>query len=170
MDIMRLKNRALAKAAAKYPLLAKQLINSYEPVESTGVPWSPVKKLLKDSKVAIVTTAGIHHRHQEPFDMNDPEGDPTFRAINIWHSEDLMITHDYYDHSDADMDMNIVFPRERLKEFELEGIIGRVSDTHYSFMGHIDGRHIDALVNIQAPEVAKRLINDNVDIVLLTPG
>jgi D-proline reductase (dithiol) PrdB len=170
MDIMRLKNRALAKAAAKYPFLAKRLIDSYEPVESIDVPWSPVRKLLKESKIAIVTTAGIHHRYQKPFDMTDPEGDPTFRGINIWQPEDLMITHDYYDHSDADMDMNIVFPQERLKEFELEGIVGRVSDTHYSFMGHIDGRHIDTLVNIQAPEVAKRLKADNVDIVLLTPG
>jgi D-proline reductase (dithiol) PrdB len=37
-------------------------------------------------------------------------------------------------------------------------------------MGHIDGRHIDTLIEEQVPEIAKRLKADNVDVVLLTPG
>jgi D-proline reductase (dithiol) PrdB len=103
--------------------------------------------------------------------MNDPDGDPTFREIDIQRPlYDLMITHDYYDHADADRDINIVFPIERLREFETEGIIGRVADTHYSFMGHIDGRHIKTLINEYAPEVAQRVKADNVDVVLFTPG
>jgi D-proline reductase (dithiol) PrdB len=67
-------------------------------------------------------------------------------------------------------DMNIVFPVERLREFEKEGIIGRLADIHYGFMGHIVGTHIDTLITVTAPDVAERLKTDDVDIVLLTPG
>ena len=81
-----------------------------------------------------------------------------------------MITHDYYDHADADRDMNIVFPIERLREFEKEGFVGRVADHHFGFMGHITGRHIPTLLNEKAPELARRLKKGEVDIVLLTPG
>ena len=81
-----------------------------------------------------------------------------------------MITHDYYDHSDADRDINIVFPIQRLQEFEKEGVIGRMANIHYSFMGHITDRHILTLISSTAPEVARRLMEDNVDAVLLTPG
>lgn len=171
MNLMRLKNRALAKLTTLFPACAKPFIDSYRPRESEHIPWSPVTKLLKDTKVAIVTTAGVHHADQEPFDMNDPHGDPHFREIDIRRPlSSLMITHDYYDHSDADRDINIVFPIERLREFKSYGIIGRVADIHYGFMGHIDGQHIEKLIKETAPEVARRLKADNVDVVLLTPG
>jgi D-proline reductase (dithiol) PrdB len=171
MELTRLKNRTVAKIISKFPTVAGEYIDSYKPREFNDVPWTPVTKLLSDSKVAIVTTAGVHHKGQKPFNMNDPDGDPTFREIDIQRPlYDLMITHDYYDHADADRDINIVFPIERLREFETEGIIGRVADTHYSFMGHIDGRHIKTLINEYAPEVAQRVKADNVDVVLFTPG
>ena len=81
-----------------------------------------------------------------------------------------MITHDYYDHTDAEKDLNIVFPIERLREFASEGIISKAADTHYSFMGHIMGPHIYTLMEVNAPEVAARLKKQKVDYVLLTPG
>jgi D-proline reductase (dithiol) PrdB len=121
--------------------------------------------------VVLVTTAGVHHRDQKPFDMDDPDGDPTFRVIDVSRPiNDLMITHDYYDHSDADRDINIVFPIQRVQELKSEGIIGDIATTHYGFMGHIVGRHIQTLLNQNAPEVAQRLKRDNVDAVLLIPG
>lgn len=171
MKLTRLKNRTVAKLVTKFPSFVGSSLDSYMPRKFKDVPWTPVIKPLSDSMVAIVTTAGVHHKGQKPFNMNDPDGDPSFRGIDVRKPiSDLMITHDYYDHSDAEKDINIVFPVERLKEFESEGIIGRVADTHYSFMGHIDGRYIDTLINEYAPDVARRLKADNVDVVLLTPG
>jgi D-proline reductase (dithiol) PrdB len=171
MNLRRLKNRVIAKLAAVYPALSRKLIDSYTPRELTDIPWTPVKKLLSVSKVAIVTTAGVHYIGDSPFNMDDPDGDPSFRTIdNSKPVSSLMITHDYYDHADADRDINIVFPLERLKEFEEEGLIGEVADKHYGFMGHIDKGHIDTLITSQAPEVARRLKNNNVDAVILTPG
>jgi len=81
-----------------------------------------------------------------------------------------MITHDFYGHSDAAKDINIVFPLERLKEFEDDGFIGRVAKRHYSFMGHIDGLYIHELINKHAKNLAARLKADKIDVVLLTPG
>ncbi|MFC1814925.1 glycine/sarcosine/betaine reductase selenoprotein B family protein [Thermodesulfobacteriota bacterium] len=167
----RLKNRFIAKMATRFPSLAKQLIDSFTPWESQDIPWTPVVKPLNKSRVVMITTAGVHHKSQTPFDMFDPDGDPTYREIDSTKPlSDLMITHDYYDHTDADKDINIVFPLDRLKEFEKEGYLGSVANFHYSFMGHIDGDHIPTLIKISAPEIGKKLKTDGTDIVLLTPG
>ena len=171
MSLWRLKNRLIAKLTTRFPFLGKRFTEAFSPVETEGIPWVPVSKPLAVSKVAMVTTAGVHHRDQPPFDMNDRDGDPSFRAIDVSRPvSDLMITHDYYDHGDADKDINIVFPIQRLRELESEGIIGEIAGTHYGFMGHILGAHVQTLVNRSAPEVARRLKNDGVDVVLLTPG
>ncbi|HYA87862.1 MAG TPA: glycine/sarcosine/betaine reductase selenoprotein B family protein [Nitrospirota bacterium] len=171
MSFRRLKNQFIAKVIARFPSLAERLTASYEPWKSVDIPWTPVTKALATSTVALVTTAGVHHREQKPFDMKDHEGDPSFRVIDYRKPLlSLMITHDYYDHSDADRDINIVFPLERLREFEQEGRIGHVADLHYGFMGHITGRNIPTLIHKSASEVARSLKKAGVDVVLLTPG
>ena len=171
INLLRLKNQVIARISSYVPSLSKRFINSYTPLESTDIPWTSITKMLSESKIAVVTTAGVHHKNQTPFDMNDRDGDPTFRVLDSTRPvSDLMITHDYYDHSDADKDINIVFPIDRLREFEAEGIIAKVADTHYGFMGHIDGGHINLLINKHAPEVAQMLKRDNIDCVLLIPG
>lgn len=167
----RLKNILIAKVLTRFPSLAKRLVDAYQPWESEDIPWTPVTKPLKESVLALVTTAGVHEKSQEPFDMKDPNGDPSVRMIdNRLSLGDLMITHDYYDHADADKDMNIVFPLDRIREMVARGQIGGLARTHYGFMGHIDGPHIVSLLNRSAPQVVSRLKEDGVDLVLLTPG
>jgi len=167
----RLINKIVAKIITRFPSLSRKFTASYEPWKSLDIPWTPVATALENSKISVVTTAGLHHKDQEPFDMKDRNGDPSYRVIDITRPlSSMMITHDYYDHSDADRDINIVFPVERLKEFEIEGLIGQIADYHYGFMGHITGKHILTLISKSAPEVAARLKKDNVNIVLLTPG
>lgn len=154
----RLKNKLLAKLTTRVPFLAKRFVASYSAVETEGIPWTPPGKPLDRSTVALVTTAGVHHRDDPPFDMTDPNGDPTYRIIDAARPVKILtITHDYYDHADADKDINIVFPLERLQEFEREGLIGRAAERHYGFMGHIVGRRIDELIGRTAPEAARRL-------------
>ena len=171
MSFRRFKNRFIAKVITRFPSLAERFTASYEPWKSTDIPWTPVTKALASSTIALVTTAGVHHRDQEPFDMKDRDGDPSFRVIDFRKPlSSLMITHDYYDHADADRDINIVFPLTRLREFEQERRIGQVADLHYGFMGHIIGRHIPTLMYKTAPEVARSLQKAHVEIVLLTPG
>jgi D-proline reductase (dithiol) PrdB len=171
LSLSRFKNQTIAKVTSRFPSLGKRVSEAFSPLEMEGVPWTPLGKSLPECKVALVTTAGVHHRDQPPFDMHDREGDPSFRVIDAFRPvSDLMITHDYYDHSDADQDINIVFPVERLKELEREGVIGQAARFHYAFMGHIVGRHIKTLVNESAADVTGKLKAEAIDIVLLTPG
>ena len=81
-----------------------------------------------------------------------------------------MITHDYYDHADADRDLNVVLPVERLRELTAAGEIGGLAPRAYAFMGHITGPHLETLKRSTAPEVAARLRAARVDAVLLAPG
>ena len=171
MSLARLKNRAIAKAITAFPSLSRRLVDSFRPWESEDIPWTPAGTPLESASVAVVTTAGVHHKDQRPFDMKDSNGDPSFRVIDTTRPlSDLMITHDYYDHSDADRDINIVLPIDRLREMALEGRIGRLLDRHYSFMGHIDGPYISTLMEDTGVQVARLVKNDGADVVLLTPG
>jgi D-proline reductase (dithiol) PrdB len=168
----RIKNRLIAKVITRFPHLAQRFITAYVPWESgEAIPWAPPGKSLSNCKLAVVTTSGVHHRRQEPFDMQDSDGDPSFRAISgATIASDFRITHDYYDHSDAEKDLNILLPIDRLQELQQEGVIGTLAATHYSFMGHIDGRHIVTLISQTAKQVAEKLKRDAVDVVLLTPA
>jgi len=171
MSMKALKDRLLARLFTQFPSLVERWAKSQNFVINSDTPWAPLSKELKDCRVALVTTAGVHLRSQPPYDMEDGEGDPTFREIPSWaRLEDLMITHNYYDHRDADQDINVVFPIERLKGLEAIREIGQVAPRHFSFMGHILGRHIETLVNWTGPEVARMLKADGVDAVFLTPA
>ncbi|HEY4707791.1 MAG TPA: glycine/sarcosine/betaine reductase selenoprotein B family protein [Thermodesulfobacteriota bacterium] len=167
----KLKNILLAKLVTRFPKLLDRFVEKTPPIRVEGIPWAPLKKPIKDCRVALVTTAGVHLKTQKPFDMSDPLGDPSYRELpSDTPGELYAITHDYYDHTDADRDLNIVFPIDRLKELVKEGLIGSLAENNYGFMGHIDGRHIETLVKKIAPEVAGRLKAQSIDAVLLTPG
>lgn len=171
VPLNRVIHQGLARLAARWPALSDKLVASFTPMESTTIPWCPVEKPLERSKIALVTTAGIHHGNQQAFDMMDAMGDPSFRIIDPETiAEDYRVTHDYYDHRDADRDLNIVFPITRLKEMLAERCVGAVSEMHFSFMGHITGHHVGTLVSRTAPQVARMLKDMKVDAVLLTPA
>jgi D-proline reductase (dithiol) PrdB len=171
MSIKVLKDRIVAKLFTRFPGLLELWAKSREFVINVETPWALFSKDLSESRVALVTTAGVHLRTQPPYDMVDKEGDPSFREIPSHTSPaDLMITHNYYDHKDADQDINVVLPMERLKELEIEGVIAGIAPKHFSFMGHILGHHIETLINRTGPEVAKMLKADGVDAVFMTPA
>ncbi len=170
-NFSRFKNRLLAKALTRFPILARMMAAKVKPLEFDTIPWAPLRGPLKEMKVALITTAGVHLVDDKPFDMNDKTGDPTFRVVpSSTPAENLAITHDYYNHKDADTDINIVFPIHRLAEFASEGRIGAVAERHFGFMGHIEENHLDQFINEQIPAVTAMLKEDGVDVVLITPG
>jgi len=171
ISVSRLKNRLIALVINRFPRASDLLVASYSPWESQDVPWTPAAKPLSNSVVALVTTAGIHHAQQQPFDMKDPDGDPTYRILDPETiGTDYRITHDYYDHRDAEKDINIVFPVDRLKQMKNAGFIGGLSKRYFGFMGHITGAHIMDLIENRSRRVAEMLLEDGTDAVLLTPG
>jgi len=134
-------------------------------------PLAPPPGHLSDARVAVVTAAGVHLRSQEPFDMENPEGDASFRVLPPDADVgELVITHDYYDHRAADQDINCVYPIERMKELADRGELGSLAPRHVGMMGHIYGAQRERLIRQSAPEIAALLREDRVDAVLATPG
>ena len=166
-----LPNTLVVQAFKHLPWLASRWAKSHQFVEGREIPWTPMRKAVAESTIALVTTAGVHLKSQEPFDMEDPDGDPSFRAIAMdTPRADLTITHKYYDHSAADRDINVVLPLDRMRELLTEKRVGGIAPFGYSFMGHIHGRHLSRLIAESAPEVARHLKSDGVDAVVLTPA
>lgn len=164
-------NAVLVQLFKHVPLLAARWARKHRFVEGREIPWTPVRKPATESVIALVTTAGVHLKSQEPFEMDDPDGDPSFRAIPVDVARaDLTITHKYYDHTAADRDINVVLPLDRLRELLTEKRIGGIGPFSYGFMGHIDGPHLKTLMEKTAPEVARQLNADRIDAVILTPA
>ena len=130
------------------------------------IPYTPRFRELNQSVFALVTTAGVHLRDQEPFNVN---GDNSWRLIpGDVQVNQLMVTHEHYDHTDAEQDINCVFPIDHLRELAAKGIIGGVSDKHLGFMGY--SQNLRDLYERAAPEMAKIIMRSKADAVLLTAG
>ncbi|MCZ6535899.1 MAG: glycine/sarcosine/betaine reductase selenoprotein B family protein [Dehalococcoidia bacterium] len=129
--------------------------------------WTPFTKPLSQATVAVLTTGGFYEPDQEPYDIKNPDGDWTFRPIHkSTPTSSLLVTHPAYDIEGPRQDPNCVFPLDPLKEMEAEGVIGKMADTNYSFMGFI--RRPDLLVSDTATQVAQLLKGDGVDAAVLT--
>jgi D-proline reductase (dithiol) PrdB len=137
------------------------------------VDWHPgacLEKLLREARVAVVTTAAYFRPDQPPFDTSIRGGDYSYRVIPL--DTDLSILRiahksDAFDIRGIASDKNLALPLDRLKSLAEKGVIGSVAPRHFSFMGSIaaPGR----LIANTAPEVARMLLEDAVDAVLLTP-
>ncbi|MFQ5743655.1 MAG: glycine/sarcosine/betaine reductase selenoprotein B family protein [Acidobacteriota bacterium] len=134
------------------------------------VPWAPLGKPLHECRLALVSSAGLVLPDQAPFDESIKGGDPSFRQIpSDVDVSTLIDTHrsESYDHSGLHRDPNLAFPIDRVRELAEEGRIGSVNGRHLSCMGSITapGR----LVRETAPEAARWLAEDGVDVALLVP-
>ncbi|SNB45406.1 Glycine/sarcosine/betaine reductase selenoprotein B (GRDB) [Geobacter sp. DSM 9736] len=164
------RNVVMARIFTAFPSLAARWGQRLQ-MNTSLVPWAEPGKPLREAVVALVTTGGVHLKSQKPFDMSDSNGDASFREIPVsTPREALTITHDYYDHRDADTDVNLVLPVERLQELVERGVVGALHPVAYAFMGHIDDPHLNTLVRISGPEVAGKLADAKVDYVLLVPA
>lgn len=134
-------------------------------IRFTSSPWTPFTTALSQATVALITTAGVYVEGQEPFDT---DGDPSFRALPKGTPRDhYRVAHTHYDTSAVNEDVNSVYPIDRLRELEAEGIIGKLAQECYGFMGYIPGTFVDRLVREGAPEAARRLKDAAVDAALI---
>ena len=142
---------------------------NYVHIENDYVPWTPLKKPLSQSKFALVTMGGLHLPSQEPFIDVESRGDYTFRELpRTLRTGDYLIAHTHYNHEWALQDINCLLPLEVFSNLEEEGIIGEVTETHYSFMG--SNPDPLPLIADTAPEVAQRMRGRGVDVCVLSPA
>jgi len=137
------------------------------------VDWHPgarLRKPLGEACVAVVTTAAFFRPDQPPFDTSIRGGDYSYRVIPVdTELSTLGMAHksDAFDSRGVVSDKNLALPLGRLKSLAARGVVGSIAPHHFSFMGSITapGRLMDKT----APEVARMLLEDAVDAVLLTP-
>ncbi len=131
------------------------------------VPFTPFEKDLATATVALVSATGVYAPGQEPFPPEDP-GDITYRVIDgTTETSSLKIAHHHYDHSDADVDPNIVFPLDSLRELAAEGVIAAVNDKHYAY-GFTT--RLKELYEKTFPEIADKVERSKTKLVVLTAG
>ncbi|MBI2918199.1 MAG: hypothetical protein HYY01_09405 [Chloroflexi bacterium] len=131
-------------------------------------PWTPFSKQLKECTVVLVSSAGVHPQTQQPFESL-PRGEVVFYEMpTTLPQSELAISHRSYDHSDADRDINCVFPYERLLDLARAGTIKGLAPTAYTFMGRIPNAH--AVEKALAPQIASKIRQAGPDLVLLTGG
>jgi D-proline reductase (dithiol) PrdB len=130
-------------------------------------PFVYPRKPLDECRLALVTTSGVHLPEDMRFDIDDPLGDCSYREIPGSAGE-LTWTHAYHAPDRGGTDLDSVFPLWTLRELEAEGSLGELNHRHFSFMGAIHDSV--PLVEKTAPEVARKLVEDRVDAVLLTPS
>lgn len=129
--------------------------------EST--PWAAAAPL-KESRVAIISTAGLQRRGDETF----TNGAADYRVLpRETSSSEIYMSHvsTNFDRSGFQQDINVLFPIDRLKELAAEGAVGSVADFHYSFMGAT----APELMESSAHELAGLLQRDGVNAVVLCP-
>lgn len=129
------------------------------------VPYTPFLGEVTKSRICLVSTAGVHLKTEEPFNL---DGDATFRVIPAEVSpRELAIAHAHYDHSDADADINCVFPIQRLRQMADEGKIGSLTGRHFS-MGY--SQAFKEIREVAVPAIVAEVTREKADIALLTGG
>ena len=139
--------------------LAGKHLPRFDPPAYSAAP--PLAK----SRIALVTSAGLHVRGDRLFDMTSAE----YRAIGReTPGGDIVMSHTSvnFDRTGFADDVNVVFPIDRFRELEASGAIGSMADVHYSFMGaYLEPSDYAP----SARELASLLRGDGVDSVFLTP-
>ena len=153
----------IARTRAQYAALGH---SSYRWVENDEPPpWAALTRPLKESRLAIVASGGIYAIGQVAFHHRD---DTSIRAIDRdVDVADLRTSHFAYDQTAARSDPNVVFPVEPLRRCVVSGRLGGLGRYAYTCMGGIySARRVREEL---APEIARRVREDEVDLVLLVP-
>lgn len=148
----------------------RQVLLAFPCLEHDSAPSTPLPKPLSQSKLALVTTAGLHLRSDKPFIGDHKVGDASYRVIpSTAKAGDILQSHASigFDHTGLYRDINVTFPVDRLRELVQRGVLGSLAKSYYSFMGAL--RDPRRLIDETGPEVARRLKEEGVDVVLITP-
>ncbi|HCP00524.1 MAG: selenoprotein B glycine/betaine/sarcosine/D-proline reductase [Alphaproteobacteria bacterium] len=142
--------------------LREALINQELP-EYGDTPWTTPKPV-DECRVALISTAGLHRREDDPF----APGAGDYRIIpDEYDMNNLVMSHlsTNFDRSGFYQDVNTSFPVDRLRELADEGVVSSVASRHFSFMGATPPTVMEPI----ARDLANVLKADNVDAVVLVP-
>ena len=143
---------------------------SNRPTTKVSYLWLERENPFSESKLTLISSCGVHAKSDPPLDVHHPFGDFRFRRVrsNLRH-EDLIIHQLKYPHDDADPDINVTFPIERLQELASEGVLGGPTANFFSFIGYnMDPEKFERTV---AKDIAESVAEEErADVALLAPA
>lgn len=149
-------------------IVREKWVPDFKILEYSDAPFAKLNKTLKEARVTLITTGGVSVKGDTPFTDHYGLGDPSYREIPLDTPVNrLNHFHEHYDHTNANKDINCIFPIERMKELVEEGKVGSMTPYHYSFMGYVPIPH--PLLKMTAPDIAKKLLLQGTEAVILVP-
>jgi D-proline reductase (dithiol) PrdB len=137
------------------------------PVPDLDPAATTLTKPLSECRVAIVTTAGLRPAGEVSLWSI---ADPSFTVLPAT-AHDVQLSHfsPNFDRSGVARDLNVVYPIDRMVELAEQGVVGSVNDRNISFMGAQADATYSTIIQDSGPAAAQLLVDDGVDVVLLTP-
>ncbi|MGH1493457.1 MAG: glycine/sarcosine/betaine reductase selenoprotein B family protein [Acidimicrobiales bacterium] len=142
---------------------------SYEWAHQTDAPFTPLTKPLAECNVAIVSTSDIaikgpngERDRSNEFSVGNVYSLPSDTPLDLLYSRQ-----EHYDqHATSLDDVNAYYPVSRLQELVERGRIGSLAPR---FHGVYTGYSKRKTAEVDAPEVLRRCIEDDVDLAVMTP-
>ena len=128
------------------------------------IPYTPLKRDLKECRIALVSTSGAYVEGMQPFSENDT----TFRVIpSDTDTKKIRFVPGHFDTAPGIQDPNVMFPLDRLRELLSSNEIGKLADEYISMGLTTELRKVKEVVSW---EIAEKLMKYRPDVVLLTGG
>ena len=128
------------------------------------IPYTPLRRDLKDCRIALVSTSGAYVEGMQPFTENDL----TFRLIPTdTDTKKIRFIPGHFDTSKGAEDANVMFPLDRLRDLVSKGEIRTLADHHISMGLTTELRKLKETVGW---EIAEAVMKMRPDVVVLTGG
>lgn len=144
-------------------------LKGYPFVENSRAPFTPARRAITMTNLAVIVSAGAYLDGTDPFDPDARSGDFELREIPTdVDLKDLRFTVRGYDSAFVEQDANVQLPLDRLREFVSNRIIGQIAPAFWSFCGFIP----DAATFVEqtVPQMIERLTRYDVQAALLIPA
>lgn len=141
-----------------------------------GPVWAPLEKRLSESRIALLSSAGIYLKASQPsFDLEHEQthpdwGDPTWRSIPATtRRAEHAVAHLHVNDEDILSDPEIALPMRLLEQLVGERVVGGAVGNHVTVMGFQD-RGLTDWHQKTAPEITAHLREQGADALVLAPA
>ncbi len=138
--------------------------------------WAPFTKRLAESRIALLSSAGIYVREKQPaFDLDGERrkpdwGDPSWRAIPAGAGTgQIAVAHLHINDEDLVADPEVALPVRALDQLAREGVVGGAVESHVAVMGFQD-RRLKDWHRTTAPAIVAHLREQGADGLILAPA
>jgi D-proline reductase (dithiol) PrdB len=148
---------------------ANENLAGYPFVQNIRAPFTPARRALPMTNLALISSAGAYIDGTEPFDLESADGDLNFREIPVEvEAEDLLFSVKGFDAKAVKEDRNALIPIDRLREYEANAVIGSLNHVWWSLSPWIP--NTARVATELGPRLAERLAGYNVQAAILIPA